>query len=526
MGSQKGTHMSRRAFVVCSAVWDHLPWYRVLGALLLVAGIAVVLAPTVRSQGEVAPVYVVRVSNEIDLGLAQYVARILHDANRDGASAVVLEINTSGGRLDAAMQIRQALLDSPVRTIAFVNRNALSAGALLAIAADEVYMAPGAVMGAAAPVNGAGQGASAKTISAVRSTFGATAEARGLDPRLAEAMVDPSVAIDGLVGAGQILTLTATDARAWNYADGIVADRHELLQVAGLSEIAVQETSPALAEQTVQFITTPVVASVLIALGLLLIAAELFAGVGGAGVVGVGFLGVFFWGHMLAGLAGWEGVALVGIGLMLLAVEAFVIPGFGLAGIAGIVAFGAGLFVSLISGEIVTNADLLQAASTMAVALIVLIVGGIALAWLLLRTRLGGGLVLRARLGTEAAPPILSPRWAPGRSPDTARHSVDTQAAGRYPDQPSLTGSYGVAISDLRPGGIAEIRGARVDVVTQGSYLPAGTAVSIVRDDGYRRVVRRFEGSQGGATRPSSGTIAGGSFSKKANQEVDRFKER
>jgi membrane-bound serine protease (ClpP class) len=448
---------------------------------------------------------VVQVQGDIDLGLAPYLVRVLDDAEREGATAVVVEINTPGGRLDAALQMRQALLDSPVRTIAWVNRDAFSAGALIAIAANEVYMAPGAVIGAATPVTAGGQAADPKTVSAVRSTFRSTAELRGRDPQLAEAMVDPSIAIDGLVTSGQLLTLTTTDARAWGYADAVVADRQALLQTAGLAGAAVRDTQPALAERLVRVVTHPLVASLLMTVGLLLILADVFGGGGGVpSVVGAGLMAFFFWGHMLAGLAGWEGVVLVGLGVALLAVEAFVIPGFGVAGVLGIAAFAGGLFISLIGGEIVTSADLVRAATTVGLTLMGLIGGGIGLAWLLVRTRKMGGLVLQARLGVsdgKTRPDELKDQ----RSAPVAVDGVaDLRDWGQPVDSGSMLGARGVATSDLRPGGIARFAGERVDVITRGELLPAGTPLEIIRDDGYRRVVRRCEPAQGGAYRPTS----------------------
>jgi membrane-bound serine protease (ClpP class) len=201
IGNQKHDDMAR---IAALTGWSSRPqprWRGLLGALLLVMGIVTFVSPVARMQSGVGPVYVVQGYDEIDLGLAPYLARILDEAEREGASAVILDINTPGGGLDAALQMRQALLDSPVRTIAFVNRNTLSAGALLTIAANEIYMVPGAVIGAATPVMASGEPVDEKSISAVRSTFRSTAEVRGRDPRLAEAMVDPSVSIEGLVSA-------------------------------------------------------------------------------------------------------------------------------------------------------------------------------------------------------------------------------------------------------------------------------------------------------------------------------------
>jgi membrane-bound serine protease (ClpP class) len=497
--------MSHVAWTTVSTLRRGVVCRRFFGVLLLLVGMLSVLTPVTRSQSSVGDVYVVQVHGEIDLGLAPYLARILDEAERENGSAVVLDINTPGGRLDAALQMRQALLDSPVRTIAYVNRDAFSAGALIAIAANNIYMAPGAVMGAATPVTGDGETASAKTISAVRSTFRSTAEIRGRDPMPAEAMVDPAVSIDGLVESGQLLTLSTNDAVTRGYADAVVANRQELLQAAGLSEAAVRETAPAFAEKLVRFITNPVVASLMMTAGLLLILADLFgAGNGASAAAGVGFISIFFWGHMLAGLAGWEGVALVGLGIALLALEAFVIPGFGIAGILGLVAFVGGLFISLIGGEIVTSADLVRASTTVAATFVALIVGGTGLAWLLLRLNKTGGLVLQARLG-------LANGHAPHTALTNGSSSTHTEASAdghRSAARPaSVRGVQGVALSDLRPAGFARINGRRMDVVTQGDYLPAGTILEIVQDDGYRLVVRRFDASQGEATRPRSRSL-------------------
>ncbi|HZG67265.1 MAG TPA: ATP-dependent Clp protease proteolytic subunit [Herpetosiphonaceae bacterium] len=155
------------------------PWRLCISLLLLLGGVQ--LAYETADAQSTNVVYLVRITDEIDLGLAPFLARVLDQANDAAARAVILEIDTPGGRLDAALQIRTTILDSRVRTIAYVNREALSAGALIAIAADEIYMAPGAVIGAATPVDGTGEPADTKTISAVRSIFRATAELRERD---------------------------------------------------------------------------------------------------------------------------------------------------------------------------------------------------------------------------------------------------------------------------------------------------------------------------------------------------------
>lgn len=439
-------------------------------------------------------VHVVQVEGVIDLGLAPYLARVLEQAEREGARAVVLEINTPGGRLDAALQMRDALLGAQVPTVAFVNREAFSAGALIAIAANELYMAPGAVLGAATPVDSAGASADEKTISAVRATFRTTAELRGRDPQIAEAMVDPGIAIPGVVEAGQLLTLTTAEAERLGFVEGIVEGRQALLAAAGLEGAAVDETRPSLAEQLVRLLTNPAVASLLVAIGLLLILADVYSGgFGAVGGIGIALIALFFWGHALAGLAGWEGVALVVLGLLLIGLEAFVIPGFGVAGLAGIAALLGGLFISLIGDRIVTTEDLTRAAFTVVLTLALVILGAALLLRTLPRAARLQGLILQSQVGRAEAPARRRARrpwgWLEGQ-----RLEAEMAETGPLPaDRRSLVGATGVALSPLRPGGVAQIGSMRVDVVTRGDYIAAGEPVEVIADEGYRRVVRRRE---------------------------------
>jgi membrane-bound serine protease (ClpP class) len=372
------------------------------------------LAQATQDSNTLGPVYVVPITGTIDLGLAPYLSRVLAQAEADNAAAVLLEIDTPGGRLDAVLQMQDALLGSHVRTIAFVDRTAFSAGALAAIASQEIYMTPGAVMGAATPVEGGtGEEASAKVISAVRKTFKTTAEARGRDPLVAEAMVDPDVAIDGLVARGELLTLTTAEAIAWGYADGVVSNRAELLDAAGLAAAPVVETAPSLAERVVRFITDPAVASLLIILAVLLIVADFFVeGFGLAGAVGLVLLALFFWGHFLAGLAGWEDIALVVLGLLLIAVEIIVVPGFGLPGVLGLVALLGGLFLAMLGRDLPSAEGIERAGMTVLVSAIAIIIGLAAVLAFLPRSRRLSALVLQAAVGRdEPTPAPASAGW-------------------------------------------------------------------------------------------------------------------
>lgn len=378
-------------------------------ALALILAVVVIPSTVAQTEGPAdgdGAVYVVPITGTIDLGLAPYLSRVLNQAADNGASAVLLQIDTPGGRLDAVLQMRDALLDSEVRTIAFVDRTAFSAGALIAIASDEIYMAPGAVMGAATPVDGGtGDAADEKIISAVRTTFKATAEARGRDPLVAEAMVDPAVSIDGLVERGALLTLTTNDALAWGYAEGEAANRADVLAMAGLAQAPVVETSPSLAERLVRFITDPLISTLLISGGVLLLIADLFIeGFGFPAMLGIALLALFFWGHTLAGLTGWEDVALVLLGLALMAVEIFVIPGFGIPGILGLAALLGGLFLAMLGRQIQTPQGIEQAGLTIAASFIVIALGLIGVLAFLSRGRRMGRMVLQSAVGEVEAP--------------------------------------------------------------------------------------------------------------------------
>ena len=298
-------------------------------------------------------VYVAPIEGIIDLGLAPYVQRVLNEAANAGAAAVIFEINTFGGRVDAAIVIRDALLKAKVKTVAFVNKRAISAGALISLAAEKIVMADGGTIGAATPVQMGQPGASAqpveeKTVSYVRKEFSATAETRKRPPLIAEAMVDADVEIPGLIEKGKLLTLTTDEAMKHKVADFRAQTIENVLSQLDLAWAQVRQASPNWAEDVVRFLTHPIVSSLLITVGMLGIIIEIRTpGFGVPGALGITSLALFFWGYWLVQLAGWEELLLVGSGLVLLVLEIFVTPGFGVAGALGIAALLGGLSLSL-----------------------------------------------------------------------------------------------------------------------------------------------------------------------------------
>lgn len=430
----------------------------------------------VAAQADRPVVYVVPVTGIIDLGLAPFLSRTIREAQDAGAAAVVLDINTFGGRVDAAVAMRDALLGSPVKTIAFVNQRAISAGALITLACEQVVMATGGTVGAATPVLSGGTetvAADEKTVSYVRSEFRATAEARNRNPQIAEAMVDPDVVIPGLIEAEKLLTLTTSQAIEHGIADYTADSLEAALEAVGLAGADVFRAEQTWAESVVRFITNPVVSSLLMTLGLLGLLVEIRTpGFGVPGGIGVLSIALFFWGHWIVQLAGWEELLLVFVGVLLLLVEVFLLPGFTLAGVAGIVMLVAGLGLTLV-GSGATAAAVISALGRVAISVLVALAGGLVAMRFLPKLPFGRRLILSTDM--EAEEGFVS-------SPETDRQWL---------------GKTGRAVSPLRPAGIAEIDGTRVDVVSDGVFIDAGAPVRVTRVDGNRIVVRRITESGG-----------------------------
>jgi membrane-bound serine protease (ClpP class) len=426
-------------------------------------------------EGAAGAVYRVPVQGVIELGLAPFVERSIQEARQAGAAAVILELETPGGRVDAAERIANAIEDSEVPVYAFINRHAYSAGALIALATEGIFMRPGSVMGAATPVVGSGEKAPEKIVSAMRSQMRALAEARGLDPAVAEAMVDEDIAIDGVVEAGKLLTLTTSEAVALDYARE-VEDWDALLQELNLTTAPVRIMGVNWAERIVRFLSNPLVAPFLLSLGFLGLIAEIKSpGLGLAGLAGLLSLSLFFGSHMILGLAGIEDLILFGAGVVLIGVEIFVIPGFGLFGILGGVGVLSGVYLSLVGG-IPTAPDFAQAGAILSTSILIILLTS----WALLRhlpqssrlTRSGVFLVTKGN---------RSEGW--------------TSAARR----PDLVGREGVALTDLRPSGTVLIGEERVDAVSESAWIEDGTMVRVVSSEGYRHVVRPLRPLEEGA---------------------------
>lgn len=433
--------------------------------LIAIAGTLGALAVPGTVQNE-STVYRVPVTGEIELGLAPYIQRAVKEAAEVGAAALILDIDTPGGRVDAAEIISDALTDSEVPVYSLINRRAYSAGALIALSTSRIYMRPASVIGAATPVDGTGTKAPEKIVSAMRSQMRALAESNGLEPEVAAAMVDEDIEIDGVVESGKLLTLTTEEAVEIGYAEAI-EDLDALLVELGHEGATVVTLELNWAEHLVRFFSSSVVSPFLLSLGFLGLLIEIRTPTFGlAGTMGLISLGLFFGSNMIVGLAGLEDVLIVGAGLVLLGIEAFVVPGFGIFGVAGIVAILAGLYMSLL-GNIPTMPDFTRAAWVLTSSMLLLIGS----AWALIRT-----LPSSSRLAESGIFLLAKTTSATGYESAEVRSD--------------LVGKHGTAITDLRPAGTALVGDERIDVVSESEWISAGTPVKILSAEGYRHIVR------------------------------------
>lgn len=470
-----------RISILHSSRWLRRTLIGGLAAAAAVGGGASALGAQARAH-----VYVVPIEGMIDMGLAPFVQRVLRQAASDSAAAVVLDINTFGGRLDAAVAIRDALLGSTVPTVAFVNRRAISAGALISLAAGRIAMTDGGTIGAATPVQIGGPDGEAKpveekSVSYVRKEFRATADSRQRPPEIAEAMVDADVEIPGLIAAGKLLTLTTDEALTHKVADFRAQSLAAVLAEIGLADAEIRETEPNWGERFVRLITSPIVASLLLSAAMLGILIEIRTpGFGVPGTLGLASLLLVLGGHYTVNLVGWEELLLISVGLILILLEVLVIPGFGIAGIAGTLALLGGLALSLV-GHGATVQAFFGAAGRVMLSMLMATVVAVLMFRSLSRTPIGKRLVLDAALPAGGGDIAVQVPLAP---------------AVRLPH----LGARGIAATPLRPAGIAEFDGERMDVVAQGEMIETGATVVVTRLDGNRIVVRRHrDANQGNA---------------------------
>jgi membrane-bound serine protease (ClpP class) len=412
-------------------------------------------------------VYVAVIESEIDLGLAPYVRRVVSEAEKENADAIIFKINTFGGRVDAATQIKDAILSTNILTIAFINNRAISAGSLIALSCNKIAMVEGSSIGATTVVDQSGKKQSEKYQSYMRSEMRATAERNGRRKDIAEGMVDERVVIKGLVDSTQLITLTSEEAYNYGIADTLVNDIDKLLSAFDLKSANKIEINQNWAEAVVRFLNNPIITSILIMIGFFGLLAEIKSpGWGVPGTAGLIALTLFFGTSYILQLASVIEILMFIIGVALILLEIFVIPGFGIAGISGIILIFASLFFSLVGGDPFLDFELVsRAIIQLSISLVLALVFIFVLAKYLPKTSIFNKFVL-----------------------SVSEKSVDGFSSHSFAED--LIGAEGIALTTLRPAGTAKINGRRVDVMTESEYVEKGKKIKVLAVDGIRVLVK------------------------------------
>lgn len=384
------------------------------------------------------------------------------EAKELNADIVLIHMNTYGGMVDAADSIRTKILDCKIPVYVYIDNNAASAGALIAIACDSIYMDEVASIGAATVVDQTGKPVPDKYQSYMRSWMRATAEANGRDPEIAQAMVDPDIYIKGISDTGKVLTLTTSEALKYGFCEAEVEGIQDIMQHAGIAEYEVikQELKPM--DKIIGFLVNPIVSGLLIMIIIGGIYFELQTPGVGFPIIASVVAALFYFAPLyLEGLANhWE-ILLFIAGVVLIAVEIFAIPGFGVAGITGIVLIVVGLTLSLV-GNVgldfsgVPVEVILKAFFIVVIAIFLALLSSFYISRQIFTTTMFGHLALDAVQNVEEG-----------------YTSADTE----YQE---MLGKQGIAFTVLRPAGKVKIENDVFDATAISGFIDKGEAIEVV----------------------------------------------
>lgn len=408
---------------------------------------------------------VMEVKDVIDPRMHRYVDLALQEAEHIKADIVIIEMDTYGGVLTDAKEIVDKIMHFKKPIWVYINSDAASAGALISIACDSIYMSPGASIGAATVVDGQGEKAPDKYQSYMRSIMRSTAEENGRDPKIAEGMVDEQLVIEGIKEAGKIITFSTSEALQHGFCEAKVESIEEILERNHIEKYTLHKFELGLSEKIISIALNPFISSILI---LIIIAGIYFEmqtpGLGFAGLAALIALILYLVPYYLNGLAAnWEIIAFFS-GIILIAVEIFVLPGFGVAGISGIILTVGSLFLIMINNDafdfaFVPMSDILYALAAA--------MGGTL-----------GGMILLLVGGSRLPETRFFKRIALTDTQNRSQGYVSTQIS-----EP-LIGKKGTAETVLRPSGKISIDGKFYDAYTRGDYIEKGQAVEVISDEG------------------------------------------
>ncbi|WP_226336517.1 NfeD family protein [Echinicola marina] len=418
-------------------------------------------------------VYVLEIMDNIDPRMNRKVRLALEDAEAKEADFFLVHMDTYGGAVNDADDIRTLLLESKIPTLVFIDKDAASAGALISIACDSIYMAPGASIGAATVVmGGGGDAAPDKYQSYMRSMMRSTAEANGRNPKIAEAMVDEKLVVEGISEAGSVITFSVSEAIENGFCEGQVNSIEEIIEKQQVDNYEIIEYKLNTSETIISFFLNPAVSGFLI---LVIFAGIYFEiqtpGVGFPLAASIIAVTLYFIPYYLTGLAeNWEIVVFI-LGIILLALELFVIPGFGVAGILGIMGILTGLTLGMIPNDIfdftfVPSGDLFMALVTVVLSAVIAV-----------------GLIF-----------IMAPKVNQWKAfSHIALADTQDKKAGYtsswYGEE--LLGKEGIAHTRLMPSGKILIEAEIYDAHSRGEFIDKGEKIKVISTEGTSLTVKK-----------------------------------
>ena len=409
-------------------------------------------------------VMVMEIKTEIDTRTNRYVGLALEHAKETKADLVVIEMDTYGGVMTDAKEIDDKIMAFEKPVVVYINSDAASAGALISIACDSIYMSAGGSIGAATVVSGDGEKAPDKYQSYMRGIMRSTAEVNHRDPRIAEGMVDESFAIPGIKKEGQVITFSTSEAIQNGFCEAKVESLDEVLKYNKIKDYEIDRFELDAADKIIEFFINPFISGILILVIIGGIYFELQTPGATFPILAAGIaLVLYLIPYYLNGLAdNWEIIALF-IGLILIAAEVFVIPGFGVAGIAGIILTVCSLILIMVNNnafdfEFVPPASILYAVAAAFGGLL----GGICLLFV------GGSSIANSKFFKRIAL--------------TDAQESKKGYTSSFLKEPML-GKTGIAHTVLRPSGKVMIEGQVYDAFTRGEFIDKGKNIEVVGED-------------------------------------------
>ena len=432
-------------------------------------------------MSEDSNVTLIPISGDIDMGLPYYIERGIEIAEEDSSKLIIFEIDTFGGRIDAATKIKDLILETEISTVAFINRRAISAGALISLSCDRIVMTSGGTIGAATAVNAQGEKASEKVISYMREEMASTAEANGKSRRIAEAMVDENIQIDYMVDInqdtiksdlikgfekGKLITLSTINSIKLGIADKELETIKDIIISEGINNYNLTKIHETWVEKLVRFLTNPNVAPLLMSLGMLGLFFEIKSpGFGVPGAIGLLSLGLFFGAHLLVGLADFSELIILILGFIFILVEIIVIPGFGIFGIAGISMIIYSLY-SMLIGNYPTPDEIALAYRSLIIMMFTTMILSVIIFKIIVKSDFYKTLV-----------------------PLESQFKEDGYTISK--DLNKMIGCEGIAITDLRPSGKITIESHTYQAMSKGDYIEKDSKIIIINTDENQLIVKK-----------------------------------